>query len=71
MNKFLYSFSVWPDETRTTDPAVYALFEFLGGRIEVEFTEEEFQRFRQGLENHGLALHEIERVPYQQPEAIL
>ena len=46
---FDYSFSVWPDETWNFDRAVYALFKMLGGRVEMTFAPDEFERFRSAL----------------------
>lgn len=67
---FEYTFCVWPDETWKHDPAIFQLFEVLNRRIGLEFTPEQFERFRSGLSHHGLTLREIERVPHQVPESI-
>jgi hypothetical protein len=69
--KYVYSFQVWPDETWSFDPAVYELFRMMRGRIELEFTAADFERFRSGLSHHGLTLREVERVPYNEPESVL
>lgn len=68
--KYVYTFSVWPHE-RGFCKEVYTLFESLNTRIEMEFTEEEFNLFRDKLNNHGFTLREIERVPYHCPETLL
>jgi hypothetical protein len=68
--EFVYSFAVWPDERKGFDPAVFDLFRMLQGRVEMRFTEEQFNRFRAGLARHGLTLREVERVPYMEPEAV-
>jgi hypothetical protein len=68
--RFVYGFSVWPDETWTFDQAVYRVFEIMSSRVELDFSESEFERFRSGLSHHGLTLREVERVPYIEPEAI-
>lgn len=68
---FIYSFSVWPDETWNFSPATFQLFEVLKVRIQFEFTEQEFEEFRSGLSHHGLTLREIERVPAFEPQIIL
>lgn len=65
-----YSFSTWPDETWYFDKAVFQLFEMLKYRVEFDFTESQFERFRSGLSHHGLTLREIERVPYFEPERV-
>lgn len=65
-----YSFTVWPDETRGFPRAVFDLFRMLCGRVEYDFTQEGFEMFRAQLEEHGITLREIERVPYQDPEAV-
>ena len=67
---YAYSFSVWPDETWGFGRAVFDLFRMLGARVEMNFTPEEFQRFRSALSHHGLTLREAERVPYHEPEAV-
>jgi hypothetical protein len=68
--RFVYSFAIWPDETWKFDPAVHRVFEAMGGRMEFEFAEPEFERFRSGLSHHGLTLREVERVPYREPEPV-
>ena len=68
--RYVYSFQAWPDETWKFDRAVYLLFEFLGCRVEMEFTEAEFEAFRSALSRHGLTLREVTRVPYVDPEAV-
>lgn len=70
-DKWAYSFHVWPDETWQFDRAVIRLFEILGARIELDFSESEFERFRSGLSHHGITVRDIERVPYQEPETVL
>lgn len=68
---YVYSFSVWPDETWEFDRAVYSLFEILRSRVELNLTHEQFERFRSGLSHHGLTLREVERVPHHHPETVL
>lgn len=68
---FMYCFSVWPDEALDFDKAIYLLFEAMGTRTELQYTEAEFNTFRAGLAKHGLTLREIERVPYVDPETVL
>lgn len=69
--KYVYCFAVWPDETWGFERAVCDLFAHLEWRVEMEFTEEEFERFRSGLSHAGLSLREIERWPQQEPETVL
>lgn len=69
---YVYSFSVWPDETWKMDRAVYELFRAIGTRVEINpCTHETFEKFRSGLSHHGLTLREVERVPYVEPESLL
>lgn len=70
-DRFTYCFSVWPCETWGFDPAIFQLFEMMGGRLEIPFCEPEFERFRSALSHHGLSLREIERVPYCDPEPVM
>jgi hypothetical protein len=68
--RYNYSFSVWPCETWGFGPEVFDLFRMLGGRVEMEFAQPEFERFRAALAFHGLTLREVERVPYCEPEPV-
>jgi hypothetical protein len=68
--KYVYSFVVWPDETWNFDHAVYEYFRVFRRRTEMHFTEEEFRRFRSGMEHHGLTLREVTRRPYVDPEPV-
>jgi hypothetical protein len=68
--EFIYSFTVWPDETWNFDPAVFDLFRMLLTRVELKFNHQAFERFRSSLSRHGLTLREIERVPYIEPELV-
>ena len=68
--KWIYEFSVWPAE-RGFNKAIYELFRHLSTRIAMEFTEEEFDLFRDALNGHGITLREIGRVPYHEPEIVL
>lgn len=70
MEKFDYRFSVWPDETWSLDPAMFALFGAMSGRVEMVLSPDEFERFRSGLSHHGLTLREVERVPHHEPEPV-
>lgn len=68
--KFNYTFDSWPDECGGFDDAVYRLWDVIKGRVEMPFTDPEFERFRLGLGRHGITLREVERVPYHEPEAV-
>lgn len=68
--KWVYEFSVWPAE-KTFNKAVFELFRHLNTRIAMEFTENEFNIFRDSLNCHGLTLRDIGRVPYHKPESVL
>lgn len=70
-DRYHYSFQVWPDETWDFDPAVLELFKVRRERVELDFTERAFERFRSGLSHHGLTLREVERVPYIEPEPVV
>lgn len=68
--RYIYSFSVWPDETKGFSRNTYWLFDFLKQRVEMDFTEKGFEEFRADLDKDGLTLREIERTPYQEPESV-
>lgn len=68
--RFNYAFTVRPSGRRDLDPAVLRLFEALADRVEMDFTPQEFERFRASLAAFGLMLHEVERVPYLEPEPV-
>lgn len=70
MTRYLYSFVVWPDETRGFPKPMFDLFLMLNNRVEMEFTTDEFSRFRSTLQQHGLILREIERAPCTEPETV-
>ncbi len=69
--RFVYSFVVRPVSEGRGDWAVVQLFNVLADRIALDFTEVQFERFRASLADFGLALHEVERVPYVEPEPVL
>lgn len=68
--KYAYSFSVWPDESWGFKPALFDLFKMLNSRVEMVFTEREFERFRSELNHDGLTLREVERWRYAEPEPV-
>lgn len=69
--KYVYSFVAWPDETWKFERAMYELFRMLNMRIEMDLTEEEFERFRSSLSHHGITLRECSRRPYAEEETVL
>ena len=68
--KYTYSFVTWPDETWDFDRAVFELFDILSARVEMHFSEKEFESFRSRLSHHGFTLREVTRRPYVQPEPV-
>jgi hypothetical protein len=69
--KYAYTFNVWPDETRDFSQAIFDVFRLIKPRIEMHFTEAEFEQFRSDLNHQGFTLRAIVRVPYTKPEVIL
>lgn len=71
---FTYGFFVWPDETyfrMQRCPAVWTLFRQMNMRQEFDFTERDFNEFREQLAKIGLTLREITRVPMLDPDLVL
>lgn len=68
---YLYSFCVWPVERWGFSRELYKAFSFLIQRIEMEFTQDDFEAFRSALNRDGFSLREIERVPWVKPENVL
>lgn len=70
--KYVYTFVPWPDETWDFDRAVFDLFRGLTiKRLEMQFTHEEFERFRSTLSHHGITLREVQRRPWVKPESVV
>jgi hypothetical protein len=69
---YTYVFSAWPDETLAEIPqCVLDLFELLKNpKMEMQFTEEQFEAFRQDVYSFGITLREVERFPYHDPESV-
>lgn len=64
--KFDYSFCIWPNETQWFfKRSTFDLFK-LFPRVEMTFTEREFQAFTQDQSHCGLTLREIERRPHHE-----
>ena len=70
-DRFTYSFSVWPAETWDFSRALFDLFRCINTRIDMEFTEPDFERFRSFLNHDGFTLREVTRIPYMKPELVL
>ena len=69
--KYVYTFSVWPDETWGFDRAIFDVFRLMRRRVAMPFTEEEFEAFRSQLGRHGFTLRGITRVPECDPEPVI
>jgi hypothetical protein len=69
--KYVYTFSIWPDETWGFDRALFDAFRLMQRRLAMSFTEEEFEIFRTRLSHHGFTLRGIVRVPHHEPEVVL
>jgi hypothetical protein len=68
--KYVYTFVAWPDETWNFDRAVFDLFKVLTARVELVFTEREFEMFRSRLSHHGFTLREVVRCPDVPKESV-
>lgn len=68
--KYAYTFSLWPDETWGFDRALFDVFRLLQTRVEMNFSEEEFEAFRSQLSHHGFTLRAVVRAPYHEPEPV-
>lgn len=79
--RFNYHLTLWPDETwgrkdlddehAKIPAAVFELFRGCNSDYEMTFTALEFVKFRMDVENFGLTLREISRVPYHDEETFL
>jgi hypothetical protein len=69
--KYTYCFSVWPSETWGFKKPLYQVFRLLGGRVEMPFTEVEFERFRSELNHDGFTVRAITRWPHHEEETVL
>jgi len=68
--KYVYEFSVWPAEHGFCQQ-YYKLFEHLTSRVQMEFTEADFETFREAINQHGLTFREIERFESTRRERVL
>jgi hypothetical protein len=69
--KYDYRFNVWPHETWGHPRELFDLFRLLNGRLELTFTETEFEMFRSKLSHIGYTLRGVVRVPHQEVEVVL
>jgi len=69
--KYAYRFSLWPDETWGFNSALFDVFLLFNTRVELTFTEAEFEAFRSQLSHDGFTMRGIVRVQYQEPEVVL
>ena len=58
-----FSFTPWPVEDRDFPPAMFDLFRTLTCRVEMSFTELQFEEFQKSLFEAGITLREVERIP--------
>ncbi len=67
-----YHFAVWPDEENPRwHKPIFDLFRLLNTRCVMEFTEHDFNNFREDLFKLGFTLREIGRSLHQPLEIIL
>ncbi len=69
--KYVYTFTVYPHEDWRFKRALFDVFRLLNTRVEMPFTQEEFEDFRSRLSHDGFTVRGIVRVPYYAPEVIL
>lgn len=69
--KYTYTFDVWPNEVWGFNRALFDVFRLLTPRVELPFTEEEFERFKSMLWHDGFRVTGVVRVPYNEPEVVL
>jgi hypothetical protein len=69
--KYLYAFSVWPAETWGFDRALFDVFRLLNTRVEMPFTQAEFESFRSRLSHDGFTMRAVVRTPHREPEVVL
>jgi hypothetical protein len=68
--KYVYTFSIWPDETWGFSRALFDTLRLVNTRVEMTFTEAEFEQYRSALNRDGFTLRAIVRVPYREPEVV-
>jgi len=70
-NLYTYSFCVWPHDLAGFSKDLFDVFAMISDHVEMDFTEEAFNRFRSELEHDGFTLREIERWQCSERENIL
>jgi hypothetical protein len=68
--RYAYTFSLWPDEAWGFGRALFDVFRLLETRVEMPFTEAEFESFRSRLSHDGFTTRAVVRVPYREPEVV-
>jgi hypothetical protein len=69
--KYVYTFSIWPAEGWGFGRDLHDVFRLLSPRVEMPFTEAEWERFRSALNRDGFTLRAVVRVPHHEPEVVL
>lgn len=69
--KYVYTFNVWPSDGMGFQREMFDVFRLLNTRVEMPFTEEEFEIFRAALIFSGFTLRAVVRVPHHEPEVVL
>lgn len=62
-----YEFVVWPAEGH--EPPIYEVFRNTN-RMVMQFTQDDFNGFRDSLGREGFTLREVTRTPSQEPERV-
>lgn len=69
--KYVYTFSIWPHEKWGFCRDLFDVFRLINPRVEMPFTEAEFEMFRSRMSHDGFTLRAVVRVPHQEPEVII
>jgi hypothetical protein len=69
--KYAYTFGIWPAGTWGFRRSLFDVMRLLNSRVEMHFTEAEFERFRSELNHDGFTMRGITRIPYHDPEGVL
>lgn len=67
---WVYSFSLWPDETWNFSRSLFNVFTMMTGRMDLNLTEAEFEKIRSDLGHDGFTMREVERWPYHPPQSV-
>jgi hypothetical protein len=70
VEKYLYSFVVWPSEGFPHSRALFTYFRVFRRRTEMRLTEAEWEAFRSEMTSDGFSLREVTRVPFVEPESV-